>query len=178
MAIPALAPAAAVLALEGAGLLAARGAVAGAGGARQPLTLLGREPWWGNLPPPRAPLSEGAKKAIWKAGPKIWARANDNVPPSKLDAHIHHRDPLQWAHLKPRADPNRLANLWALSREEHAIASREWAQFARTLKGREPTPTEVMEAMLRIDRLIGPLVRRPGASRTNPPQSTPPKSHT
>lgn len=168
LAIPALAPAAAVLALEGVGLLAARGAVAGAGGARQPLSLLEREPWWRSPPPAREPLGRSVK-AIREEGRNVWARANKNVPASKLDAQVHHSDPLQWAHLKPKADPNRLANLWPLSPEEHLIASREWTKFARELKGREPTLAEVMEAKMRIDKLVAPLVRRLGASRPNPP---------
>ena len=173
MAIPALAPAAAVIGLEGAGMLAARGAATGAASARQPLTLLEREQWWRNSRPTQKPLSDDAKAAIWKAGRKIWARAHGKTPASRLDAHVHHREPLQWAHLKPEADPNRFANLLALSPEEHAIATRQWAQFARAFRGREPTPAEMMEEMLRIDRLVGPLVRRPGASRPNPPPRPP-----
>lgn len=157
MAIPALAPLLPVPGAETAAILGARGAAAGAGAANPPLYLRGREPW---------PLDRTAKEALWKQARKVWARAN-NTEASKLDAQVHHRDLLEWAHLKPEADPNRLANLWALSPDEHIIATREWAKFARGL-GREPTPAEAMEAMMRIDRLIGSLVRRPGASRPNP----------
>lgn len=96
------------------------------------------------------PLDEAAKKALRDRARKVWARSNE-VEARELDAHVHHSDPLQWAHLKPDADPNRLANLWALSPEEHAIANRAWSAFERALNGRKPTPAEVMEAKLRID---------------------------
>lgn len=156
MAVPALAPGAAVLGLEGGAAIAARFAPALP---TTPLLLRGREPW---------PLGEAAKKAIREQARKIWARSN-KVEARELDAHVHHSDPLQWAHLKPDADPNRLANLWALSPEEHAIANRAWRAFGQALNGRKPTPAEVMEAKLRIDRLLAPLVRSPGAARPNPP---------
>jgi hypothetical protein len=169
MAIPALAPVAAVVAAETAAMLAARAAAAGVGSARQPLNLLDREPWWRNSRPPRPPLTALAKNAIRRDGRNVWARANNKVQASELDAHVHHSDPLEWAHLNPKADPNRLANLWPLSPEEHVIATREWSKFGRAFKDRDPTPAELMEAKMRIDKLVGPLVRRPGAARPNPP---------
>jgi hypothetical protein len=157
MAIPALAPAIAVLGVEGVAALAARVAAAGPAA---PLVLRGREPW---------PLDEAAKKAIREQARKIWARAN-NVQAGKLRADVHHSDPLQWSHLKPNADPNRLANLSALARKDHAIASREWIAFQKALNGRMPTQAELMAAKMRIERLVEPLVRRPGLSRPNPPK--------
>ena len=126
MAVPALAPAAAVLGLEGAAAIAARFAAAGAAGSQGPLVLLEREPWFRNLRPPAEPPKGPPKGAIREKARRVFARAND-VGASELNAHVHHSDPLEWAHIKPGADPNRLANLWALSPEEHAIATREWA---------------------------------------------------
>ena len=73
----------------------------------------------------------------------------------------------EWAHLKPDADPNRLANLWGLRREAHAIATREWAGFTKSLEGRLPSQAELMEAKLRIDRLVEPYIRRAGLPRSN-----------
>jgi hypothetical protein len=71
-----------------------------------------------------------------------------------MEAQVHHSDPLEWAHLKPNADPNRLANLWALRREAHDIATNAWSAFSRSLQGRVPTQAEIMEAKLRIDRMV------------------------
>jgi hypothetical protein len=80
-----------------------------------------------------------------------------------MQAQVHHSDPLEWAHLKPDADPNRLANLWALRKEAHEIATQEWAAFRRYLNGRSPSQAELMEAKLRIDRMVEPYIRRAGA---------------
>lgn len=86
-----------------------------------------------------------------------------------MKAQVHHSDPLEWAHLKPAADPNRLANLWALRAEAHDIATRAWAEFARQLNGRVPTLAEQMGAKLRIDRMVDAYIRRAGVPRSNRP---------
>jgi hypothetical protein len=174
MAIPAVAPALAVLGLEGAALLGARSAAAGAGVGGRPLALMEPEPWFPPARPSGQPPIRSPGGRLREKGRQIWAKANE-VEATKLDAHVHHSDPLEFSHVKPRADPNRLANLWALSPEEHAIATREWGAFSRGLKGREPTQAELMEAKLRIDRLVAPYVRRSGASRPNPPPPRKPK---
>ena len=117
----------------------------------------------------RAPL-RFSKSWIWELARNRWHRAN-GVRASELDAQVHHSDPLEWAHLKPNADPNRLANLWALPKEGHQIANRAWAAFRRELNGRTPTQAELMRAKLDIDRLVESFVVRPGVARSNPPKS-------
>ena len=87
----------------------------------------------------------------------------------KMNADVHHSDPLKYAHPKPNADPNRLANLWPLRPEPHAIAGREWTKFRASLRGREPSPAEVMRDKLRIDRLVDAYIVRPGVPRSNLP---------
>ncbi len=47
---------------------------------------------------------------------------------------VHHSEGLEYAHLKPDADPNRLANLWGLLPEGHAIANKEAAAFRAALR--------------------------------------------
>jgi hypothetical protein len=173
MAIPALAPALALLGAEGAAVLGARAWAGGAGVSNRPLTLLEREPWWRNSPPLGPPLGGPAKTAIREKARKIWARAHNKTEAKELGADVHHSDPLQWAHLKPGADPNRLANLWALSPEAHVLATSEWAKFARAFKEHAPTPAQVMEAKMRIDKLVAEFVRRPGATSRNPSRSRP-----
>ena len=111
-------------------------------------------------------MSDAEKDALRGAARTRFARAN-GVSASEMQAEVHHSDPLEWAHLKPDADPNRLANLWGLRKEAHAIATREWGAFTRALEGRIPTQAEVMEAKLRIDRLVEPYIRRAGLPRSN-----------
>lgn len=53
------------------------------------------------------------------------------------------------------------------------LVSREWTAFRQLFKGRQPTPAEVMEAKLRFEKMIAPLVRRPGVSRPNPKPKSP-----
>ena len=162
MAIPALAPAAAVLAAEGAGLLAAR--IAGPQVARAPLSFLEREAGLAAKPPAQA-LSTAEKQAIREAGRETLARAN-GISAAEMKAEVHHSRPLEWAHLFPKADPNALANLWGLRQAAHAIATSEWAAFRAALKGRIPTQAEIMAAKLRIDRMVEAYIRRAGVPRS------------
>lgn len=164
LAIPALAPAAVVLGL-GATSALGTGAL-GSEAATAPLSFLEREAWQRGAQKAAQALDDVAKTALRKAARAKYARAN-NIGAKKMQAEVHHSDPLEWAHLKPNADPNRLANLWALRGEAHVIASREWAAFSRALKGRIPTQVELMEAKLRIDRMVEPFIRRGGVPRSN-----------
>ena len=111
-------------------------------------------------------MSEVEKNALRGAARTKFARAN-GVSASEMKAEVHHSDPLEWAHIKPDADPNRLSNLWGLRKEAHAIATREWGAFTRSLEGRIPSQAELMEAKLRIDRLVEPYIRRAGLPRSN-----------
>lgn len=88
-----------------------------------------------------------------------------------MEAQVHHRISLEFSHVMPRADPNRLANLIALKRQAHDIASREWAAFSRSLAGREPTQAELVAVATRIDKMIEPYILRAGVPRRAP---TPP----
>jgi len=106
--------------------------------------------------------------ALRDAARQRWAQANGGRA-IEMEAEVHHSDPLQFAHLKPNAEPNRLANLWALRPEAHQIANREWAAFSRALEGRIPSQAELMAAKLRIDKLVTPYIRRPGVPRSNKP---------
>jgi hypothetical protein len=161
MAIPALAPLA-LPAIEGIGALGLR-AAATRFLPEAPLDLPELEPWQRNSRQPGAPLDGRAKIALWDKARKTIART-DGVPASELGAQVHHSEPLEWAHLKPGADPNRRANLWPLPQKAHAIATREWAAFSRTLEGRIPTQAEIMRAKLRIDERVAPYLRSPGVS--------------
>lgn len=166
LAIPALAPAAAVFGLEGAAALAGR--ALGAEGIEGPLNFVNREAWQSGAQKAAQALSDAEKNALRAAARTKFARAN-GISAREMQAEVHHSDPLEWAHLKPNADPNRLANLWGLRGEAHVIATREWSAFTRSLKGRIPSQAELMEAKLRIDRLVEPYLRRAGLPRSNRP---------
>lgn len=82
---------------------------------------------------------------------------------------VHHSDSLEYAHLKPAADPNRLANLWGLPEEAHQLASNEWTAFRNALRGREPSQAEVMAMKMKIDRMVAPYsTPRPSATWPDP----------
>lgn len=164
MAVPALAPVAVGLGLGVAAALAGRGAA----NVASPLAFPQREAWQHGAQRAAQALSREAKDALREQARIRYAQAN-GIPASRMRAEVHHSDPLEYAHLKPGADPNRLANLWGLRKEAHAIASREWAEFGKQLKGRMPTRTELMEAKLRIDRMVEPYIRRAGVPRSNRP---------
>ena len=68
----------------------------------------------------------------------------------------------QW-YLRSPADVERQRQTAAA----HAIATREWAGFTKSLEGRLPSQAELMEAKLRIDRLVEPYIRRAGLPRSN-----------
>jgi hypothetical protein len=162
-AIPALAPAATVLGLEGAAAIA--GHAVGAAGFEAPLNFVEREAWQRGAQAAGRALSNAERSTLRSAARAKFARAN-GISASEMQAEVHHSDPLEWAHLKPNADPNRLANLWGLRGEAHDIATRAWADFDKSLNGRIPSAADLMEAKLRIDRLVEPFIRRAGVPRS------------
>ena len=165
-AIPALAPVAAVAGLETAAAIAGRTLASEA--VSGPLNFLDREAWQRGAQRAAQALTRDAKTALREQARIKYARAN-GIAARDMQAEVHHSEPLEWAHLKPEADPNRLANLWGLRKEAHAIASREWAEFSRALNGRMPTQAELMQVKLRIDRMVEPYIRRAGVPRSDKP---------
>ena len=58
---------------------------------------------------------------------------------------VHHRIPLQWAHLFPGKNPNRFENLFGIKKNLHNGTKQlttEWKAFRRKLS-RDPTAEEV-----------------------------------
>jgi hypothetical protein len=117
----------------------------------------------------RQAYSTAEKNKLREQARTILARAN-GIHPDRMMTDVHHSDPLAYAHLKPGVDPNRLANLWALRPEAHTIPTREMNAFTRSLRGRDPTPAELMREKLRVDRLVAPYIRRGGVPRSNKPR--------
>ncbi|MEX2172310.1 MAG: hypothetical protein WD851_23520 [Pirellulales bacterium] len=74
---------------------------------------------------------------------------------------IHHRIPLEWSHIYPHANPNRLANLVGVEPGTHTLINNAWAAWKRGLNGRTPTQAEVMAQALKIDEMFGHLFTFP-----------------
>ena len=112
-------------------------------------------------------LTTGEKNRLRELARQRWAEAN-GAWARDLGGRVHHEDPLEWAHLKPDADPNRLSNLVALTRKGHEVANRAWAEFRQSLGNAQPTPAQVMAQKLRLNGQLEPYVVRPGLPRPAP----------
>jgi hypothetical protein len=174
LAAGALAPIAVVAGLEGGAVLASRAVIQPI--PKTPLNFPQLDAWQvkrGTVQVGRA-LTAAAKNVLRRAARARFERANGKSA-SDMQSVVHHSDALEYAHLKPAADPNRLASLWGLRKEAHEIANSAWAEFRAQLKGRVPTQAEYMAEKLRIDRMVEPYIQRPGVSRPGPrPPGRPP----
>jgi hypothetical protein len=138
-------------------------------GLKGPLTFLEREAWQGKAAVDRTArgLWKAAEPAVRRAARSRFAKAN-GISASEMGGQVHHSAALEYAHLMPDADPNRLANLWGLPDQVHQIASNEWTAFRAGLKGRIPSQAEIMAVKLRIDRMVAPYILRAGIPRPGP----------
>lgn len=138
-------------------------------GLERPLNFLEREAWQGKAAVDQTArgLWKAAEPAVRRAARNRFAQAN-GIFASEMGGQVHHSWPLEYAHLMPDADPNRLAGLWGLPDEVHPIASNEWTAFRSALKGRIPSQSEIMAAKLRIDRMVAPYILRAGVPRPGP----------
>lgn len=163
LAAGALAPVAVVGALEGGALLGGRTLVRTF--PKAPLNLPELDAR--QIQPIVKALTNAEKNTLRRVGRARFAQANGKSA-SDMEAVVHHSDPLEYAHLKPNADPNRLASLWGLSPDAHPIATNAWAAFRAELRGRIPSQAEIMATKLRIDRMVEPYIQRAGISRPGP----------
>ncbi len=106
-----------------------------------------------NLTPTRritAQLSETASDNYRKAAGRIWK----NVTGYRASEHgleIHHRIPLEWAHVFPDAHPNRIANLVGIDSDNHYLVTAAWGEFKNGLNGRQPTQAEIVRHVFDIE---------------------------
>ena len=101
------------------------------------------------------PLKEGTKRIYWRAARDIWDGLS-KVP--RGTGRVHHRIPLEWAHLFPNMNPNRINNLKLVPQEIHEGADgvgSAWTRFRNSLGGRTPTPQEVLDKAADIDTRFG-----------------------
>ncbi|HEV2148441.1 MAG TPA: HNH endonuclease signature motif containing protein, partial [Longimicrobiaceae bacterium] len=92
-------------------------------------------------------LRSAARAAYFQAYPRQRGRAVE----------VHHRVPLEWSHLFPGADPNRLSNLQGLSSRDHLRkASDLWTAFRNTYQRRReaPKPVDVLRYAAVVDRSL------------------------
>ena len=99
------------------------------------------------------PLSNDCKGALRKSGR---ARFVQKLGEQAIqDMAIHHRIPLEWAHLFPTRHPNDIANLVAVAQDVHNRIGAIWTRFRSGLQGRIPTVAEVLEVVRQIDAEFG-----------------------
>ncbi|HXZ39751.1 MAG TPA: DUF4157 domain-containing protein [Terriglobales bacterium] len=90
-------------------------------------------------------LRSEARKIFFESYPRLKGKVLE----------VHHRIPLEWRRLFPKADPNRLANLQGLTKAEHLRkASDLWDAFRAAHSKLPPTPAEVLEYAGVVDRSL------------------------
>jgi hypothetical protein len=96
------------------------------------------------------PLDNVQKDAIREEARNIW---QDRTGRRAIwdDMQIHHRIPLEWAHLFPGEDPNVITNLMGVAGEDHTLITNAWNEWRNRL-GRTPTQSEVLSKAAEIDR--------------------------
>jgi RHS repeat-associated protein len=117
-----------------------------------------RDPKTGQLsflpPNPVSSLSQETRDALREAARKIWFdRTGRRAIWDHMD--VHHRIPLEWAHLFPKSDPNRISNLIGMTPQNHALVTSAWNAWRNSLLGRLPTQAEVLQQAIRIDEQFG-----------------------
>jgi RHS repeat-associated protein len=110
------------------------------------------------LPP--APRTQAQKNALWRAAPGIYRQHFGRIPTDELGRafQIHHRIPLEWAHLFPRLNPNNIDNLMALPPAVHERVNAIWTWFRNALGGQRPTQQQVLNVVRSIDCVIDDLL--------------------
>jgi len=101
------------------------------------------------------PIKGLAGKPWRDAALRIW----DSLSAISRQGHqVHHRIPLEWAHIFPQMNPNRIENLKLVPETIHngseGVTS-AWRQFKQALGGRNPTPEEVEAFARQVDQDFG-----------------------
>ncbi len=96
---------------------------------------------------PTAALRTAARAAFFRVYPRLRDRGIE----------VHHRIPLEWRHLFPKADPNRISNLQGLGSRDHLRKATDlWTAFrnAHRWAGRPVTPMDVLRHAALVDRSL------------------------
>ncbi|AVR95084.1 RHS repeat domain-containing protein [Pseudoduganella armeniaca] len=101
-----------------------------------------------------AKLSKEAKNQLRSEATDIWQKLTGRR--AIWDGmQVHHRVPLEYAHLFPGVDPNRVANLMGVDPKIHSQITNAWNAWGRSLGGRVPTRAEVIGQAIKIDSMFG-----------------------
>jgi len=103
-------------------------------------------------------LTNEAKEGLRVSARDIWhARTGRRAVWDGMD--VHHRIPLEWSHLFPKADANRAENLIGMKSADHTLVTNAWNAWRQGLNGRIPTQSEIIQQALRIDEQFGKLMK-------------------
>ncbi len=99
-------------------------------------------------------LIEKQKEVLRKQATGIWeSNTGRRAFSDQLD--VHHRVPLEWSHVFPKADPNRAAKSYWSKKDIHKLINKEWSIWKLKLGGKTPIQAEVISQAMRIDELFG-----------------------
>lgn len=93
-----------------------------------------------------------ARGRFWEAHPALEAslrRPNGSRFP------IHHKFPLEYAHLNPLLDVNGAGNLVALDQSAHDAVSATWSLFRKGVKGSQPSLSQITRVVDAINARFG-----------------------
>jgi hypothetical protein len=102
------------------------------------------------------PLTTDQKEALRRAATSLFSKVYPRYLRQQVE--VHHRVPLEWSHLFPQADPNRISNLQGLSSPQQLRKATEmWSSFrdAHRRSGHPPTPQQVLRFATLVDRALG-----------------------
>jgi hypothetical protein len=77
------------------------------------------------------------KTALRAQARRVFFKAYPLLAKAAKGLQIHHKIPLQYAHMFKNLDVNSINNLVGLNKKSHGIVSKAWAAFAKA----NPTPT-------------------------------------
>ncbi|MCI0738154.1 MAG: hypothetical protein L0Y72_03855 [Gemmataceae bacterium] len=100
------------------------------------------------------PLTTAVRNELRAEARAIWA-ARSGCTAASRGLQVHHRIPLEYAHLFPNIHPNHLTNLFGVSERVHGQITEAWRVWREGLRGRVPTIGDVLSQAAQIDRDFG-----------------------
>ena len=92
-------------------------------------------------------LSASIKNKFRKGARRLFEIAGKTI-----EGQIHHRIPLEWAHLFPKMNPNSASNLIDISEDLHIEVNKFWTTFRKSVSN--PTAADVKAAARHVDNII------------------------
>jgi hypothetical protein len=104
-------------------------------------------------------LTQGERNSYRADGRRKWNDSNATIRESHypgqglVSDQIHHRIPLEYAHIFPKVDPNSIANIPAVPKIIHEKINTEWNSFRNS--NSNPTASDIMKFTMEIDKKYG-----------------------